>query len=302
MRTPAALLIPGTPLLLEGIDACEPADVRDLRTAMGEVLRSAPEWTVVLPGNAPNPHGGTAAAARSRAVPGARPEAETLPQLLSLGGLGVPRGVRVSWRDARAAAARREAHLASSGSLEGPALVSAVGTLRELDPASAAASENVPTGIVVAVLAALDAGVRVRLVSDPRVSAAEGLSAQEGQSEVAGPSRSLLVPLDFSGAAHPDAPLAPIGGAEAFDEALEQVLTGQVDRRALAHLHPRAEAAAAWTAALRSAFAGSALGESAPGGTALRGTLLAAADSHHVRYRLIQLDGHSGPHADGGGI
>lgn len=250
------LLIPGTPLLLRGVDPGEPEAMTAFRSAVHTALRRAPVWTVLLPPHEPPSSAGGSASAGTGSAAAEEP---LLPGVLSLGGLGVPRGVVVPSVPGAAA------ELSPADVRGGEELASAVASLRRQAPDSAQRSARVHIGFTVAALCALEAGVSVRL-----------------QRASAPPSVPLLVPLDFSGAADPDAPLAPREGAAAFDAALEEALTGAVDREALACLD--AGPAAAWTDGVVAALGAS--GDP----SRLRGTVRAATDCHRVRYRLIGLE------------
>ncbi|WP_198393625.1 hypothetical protein [Brevibacterium yomogidense] len=252
MTDPAALLIPGTPLLLSGVDPCEPEEMASLRSAVHSVLVRTRTWTVRVPGSA-------------------------LPPVASLGGLGLAVGARIHAEEPAGPVVPMEYsgpggvrdHAIVEGTsrpsdlLRGDELVTAV---KELDEASVRTALQIPTGVLVAVLAGLEAGVDVRLIAG-----GDGCTAPS-----AAP---LVVPLDFSGAAHPEAPLAPREGAVAFDEELERALTGSVDLERIAALQDRAGGHAAWIDMLATLELAGA-----------RGVGLASADVHHVRYRVFALE------------
>ena len=63
------LLLPGTPLLLSGVDPREPQELQRFRAVLHRLLGRARTWRVTIPGR-------------------------RVPPLLSLGGLGVGVGVR----------------------------------------------------------------------------------------------------------------------------------------------------------------------------------------------------------------
>jgi hypothetical protein len=88
----------------------------------------------------------------------------------------------------------------------------------------------------------------------------------------------LLLPVDFSAAAHPDAPLAPRTGADGFDDRLLRALRGPVDTTAIAALADEAHGFAADPGSLvLTDLAG------------LTGTVVAQEDLHHVRYVVLSL-------------
>ncbi|SMY11339.1 hypothetical protein [Brevibacterium jeotgali] len=228
------LVIPGTALLLEGVDQREPAAMREFREELHRLLDRAQTWRVAIPG-------------------------PRVPALLSLGGLGIGTGVRIDRTG-------DDCVVTASDVLRGDDLAAEVGRLRG-DRAVAADDDcEIPLGIAVAVLAALEASRTVQLVPTPA-----------GRAPLAaGHAEPLLVPLDFSGAAHPDAPLEPRPGAADFDDRLERALTGPVDTTNLSLLHSEAAAAAACTEALAAVDLIDAYART-----------VAAVDVHHVRYRLI---------------
>ncbi len=228
------LILPGTPLLLTGVDRREPAEMTGFRESLHSTLGRARTWRTALQG-------------------------PQVPSLLSLGGLGIDRGVRVVCEDGACV-------VDPSDVLTGDDLASAVRRLREDRPGEAAAAEAIPAGTVVAVLAALEASRSVRLVAAPADRAALAVGQEEP----------LLAPLDFSGAAHPDAPLEPRPGAAEFDERLEAVLTGRIDSAQLSLLHGEADAAAACTDSLATVDLTDACART-----------VAAVDVHSVRYRLV---------------
>ena len=228
------LVVPGTALLLEGVDQREPAAMREFREALHRLLDRARTWRVAIPGRG-------------------------APSLLSLGGLGIGTGVRID-------RAGDECVVTASDVLRGDDLAAEVGRLRAGRSGAAARDCEIPAGIAVAVLVALEASRTVRLV--PTSAGRAPLAA--------GHAEPLLVPLDFSGAAHPDAPLEPRPGAAGFDDRLERALTGPVDTTTLSLLHSEADAAAACTEALAAVDLIDA-----------QARTVAATDVHHVRYRLI---------------
>ncbi|MGO1396789.1 MAG: hypothetical protein ACTHVY_00800 [Brevibacterium yomogidense] len=231
------LVIPGTALLLEGVDHREPTAMREFRTALHRRLGRAQTWRVAVP-NGP------------------------VPPLLSLGGLGIGVGVRIDRTEGGCV-------VDPSSVLTGEDLAVEVRRLRADGSTAAARDCEIPIGVAVAVLVALEASRTVRLV--PTSPARLPLTA--GQTEP------LLVPIDFSGAAHPDAPLERRPGAAEFDDRLERALTGPIDTSVLAILHGETDAAAACTDALAAVDLAGA-----------HGTAVAAVDVHHVRYRLIAVD------------
>lgn len=120
----AVLLIPGTPLLVTGVDVGEGEDIRSLRAAVHAALAAGGEWTILVDD------------------PSAEP-------ILSLGGMGVLRGARAVPDGAGAVLVP----------CDGNDLVAAVRAHR-----AAGAPDPAPTlGTVVAALTALDAGCAVRL-------------------------------------------------------------------------------------------------------------------------------------------
>lgn len=231
------LVIPGTALLLEGVDQREPTAMQEFREALHRILERAQTWRVAIPGR-------------------------RVPPLLSLGGLGIGMGVRIDREG-------DECVVTASDVLTGDALAAEVRMLRADRSATAAHDCEIPTGVAVAVLVALEASRTVRLV--PTSSGRAGFAA--------GHAEPLLVPLDFSGAAHPDAPLEPRPGAAEFDDRLERALTGPVDTTNLSLLHSEADAAAACTDAVAAVDL-----------TDAHARTVAAADVHHVRYRLIAVE------------
>lgn len=139
---------------------------------------------------------------------------DTLPPLAGLGGLGIDRGI-----DTR-----------TGQLLSGEDWVEAV---RALSPEERAACESAHPGVAVALMHAHSAGVRLGPL---------------------GAADDLVVPLDLSVAASPDAPLAPAAGAAAFDDALVAALTaGEVP--ALLALTPGAASAHADIELLTAALA-----------------------------------------------
>lgn len=229
------LVIPGTPLLLGRVDHREPTVMQEFRQTLHHLLEHAQTWRVAIPGL-------------------------HVPSLLSLGGLGL--GVGVACDDGESA-------VSASDVLRGDDLAAEVQRLRAQRPAAAAAAREIPIGIAVAVLVALEASRTVRLVPTGSNSAPVA----------AGDAEPLLVPIDFSGAAHPDAPLELRSGAAEFDGRLERALTGPVDTTALSLLRGEADAAAAWTDALAVVDLNDA-----------RARTVASVDVHRVRYRLIAVE------------
>lgn len=234
---PTVLLVPGTPLLLTGIDVGEPEEMTTLRSVVHRELVRFPTWAVPIPG-------------------------PVRPPVVSLGGLGLAVGARIP-----AAGPAQPTNL-----LRGDALITAV---KDLDEDAVRAARQIPTGVLVAILTALEAGVGVHttVMGDGHAPPSDVPS---------------LVPLDFSGAAHPDAPLAPRDGAAAFDRELERALTGSVDHRKVAGLQARASECAAWIDMLSTVDLAGA-----------RGARLAAADVHHVRYRVLALEAEALPGTGG---
>lgn len=232
------LVIPGTPLLLGGVDHREPTVMQEFRQTLHHLLEQAQTWRVAIPGL-------------------------HVPSLLSLGGLGIGVGV------ARDDCDDGEFAVSASDVLRGDDLAAEVQRLRAQRPAAATAAREIPIGIVVAVLVALEASRTVRLVPTGSNSAPVAAGAAEP----------LLVPIDFSGAAHPDAPLEIRSGAAEFDDRLERALTGPVDTTALSLLHSEAAAAVAWTDALAVVDLNDA-----------RARTVASVDVHRVRYRLIAVE------------
>lgn len=250
MTDPPVLLIPGTPLLVTGVDPCEPPQMKELRGAIRTVVARERTWSVPVPGS-------------------------SVPSLVSLGGHGVPVGARV--HVAPAGAGSRGPHIGvsrPSDMLRGGDLVDAV---HRLDAAAMKTASHIPTGVAVAVLTGLEAGVDIRMVA-------------VGDSPAAAACRDdpLLIPLDFSGAAHPDAPLAPREGAAEFDRRLETALSASVDHEQVAALRHRADDHAAWIDML-----------SPLGLSPAHGVTLAATEVHHVRYRVFSLEPTATPPAPG---
>lgn len=253
------LVIPGTPLLLCGVDHREPTAMQDFREALHRLLDHAQTWRVAIPGR-------------------------QVPPLLSLGGLGIGIGVRVV-RDGTEPVGHRgplrgrsddlgdredvECVVSASDVLRGEDLAAEVRWLRAHRPAAAAEAHEIPIGVAVAVLVALEASRTVRLV--PTGAGRAPLVADHAEP--------LIVPIDFSGAAHVDAPLEPRAGAVEFDDRLERALTGRVDTTLLRRLHGQADAAAACTEALAAVDLADA-----------RARIVAAVGVHHVRYRLIAVE------------
>src|SRR5690606_22853274 len=66
----AGLIVPGTPLLVPGVDRREPPELAHLRDRIADLLRESDTWVVPL-------------------------AATAVPPLLSLGGLGIDAGARV---------------------------------------------------------------------------------------------------------------------------------------------------------------------------------------------------------------
>ena len=149
---------------------------------------------------------------------------------------------------------------------------SAVKTVAVSPGSQAASPEATSTAAVVATLLAASAGAEVHLH-------AMGTGAAAPAHEIDCSAGPLLLPIDFSAAAHPDAPLAPRDGADAFDERLEQALTGPLDGAELRALTVQADRFAAEL---------DPLGQVDPEG--LRGAREAAVDVHRVRYRVIRLE------------
>ncbi|AMT94323.1 hypothetical protein A2T55_11480 [Brevibacterium linens] len=137
---------------------------------------------------------------------------ETLPPVAGLGGWGIDRGV-----DTR-----------TGRLLCGPDWVETVGALTVEARRLAEAADP---AIVVAILHAHAAGVDIGPL---------------------GSSENLLLPIDLSGAATEDAPLAPIGGAADFDAAVIETLTAgsTMDTGSLLELCDRADTVAANLSAL----------------------------------------------------
>lgn len=237
----AGLIVPGTPLLVPGVDRREPPELTHLRDRIADLLRESDTWVVPL-------------------------AATAVPPLLSLGGLGIDAGARVRMSPGCGRVGPAEL-------VTGTALAEAVDGL---DTGGAEQAAGTSTGVVVGALLAAAAGADVHLHPCGGES-----GTPPHPDRPAGP---LLVPVDFSAAAHPDAPLAPREGADAFDERLEQALTGPLER---AELRALGDAANRFAAALEP------LGLIDPEG--LRGEVDAAVDVHRVRYRLIRLTADGGP-------
>lgn len=231
-----ALVLPGTPLLLPGVDAGEPAEMRQLRDDLLTRLADGAQWHLPVP---------------------------AVPPVVSLGGLGVDRGAVVRRTGTGTGTIR------SGEAVRGAALAAAVTGLTE---AEAATARELAPALAVAALLAVEAGAVVRLRAP---------DAHPGADDDA----PWLLPIDFSAAAHTEAPLAPRPGAADFDDALEAALTGPVDTAALRALVDRAPGAAAHIDAL-----------TAVGLTGTTGTRIAAIDPHHVRYRVLALHGGPGAH------
>lgn len=223
---PAGLVVPGTPLLLPGVDPREPGRMAHLRAHVVALLREAPDWVLPVP---------------------------AVPPALSLGGLGIHRGASVriagscGWVDADAL-------------LDGPDLARLVDGLEDAEAARAGKTGH---GTVVAALLAAQAGARVHL--------------HAGGADCPGEAP-LLLPVDFSAAAHPDAPLAPRTGADGFDDRLLRALRGPVDTTAIAALADEAPGFAADPGPLVLADL-----------SGLTGTVVAQEDLHHVRYSVLSL-------------
>ncbi|MGO0604844.1 hypothetical protein [Brevibacterium linens] len=132
---------------------------------------------------------------------------ETLPPVAGLGGWGIDRGV-----DTR-----------TGRLLSGTDWVEAVDTLTTDERGLAEAADS---AVIVALLHAHAAGVEVGPL---------------------GTSENLLLPIDLSGAAADDAPLAPIDGAADFDDAVVETLTSgpTLDTASLVDLCEQAESMAA---------------------------------------------------------
>lgn len=233
----AGLIVPGTPLLLPGVDRLEPEPLTHLRECVTAHLAGSDSWVVPLASTA-------------------------VPPLLSLGGLGIDAGARVR-------ISRECGRVGPAELVTGPALTEAVASL---DTADAEHAASTSTAAVVATLLAASAGAEVHLH-------AMGTGAAAPAHEIDCSAGPLLLPIDFSAAAHPDAPLAPRDGADAFDERLEQALTGPLDGAELRALTVQADRFAAEL---------DPLGQVDPEG--LRGAREAAVDVHRVRYRVIRLE------------
>ena len=121
-----------------------------------------------------------------------------LPPVVGLGGWGIDRGL----------------DLRTGRFLVGPDFVDAVERLTESERTIAEAADP---AVIVAILHAHDAGVDVGPL---------------------GSSENLLLPIDLSGASAPDAPLAPVEGAAAFDEDVVKALATEpsIDLSTLARL------------------------------------------------------------------
>ena len=227
---PAGLVLPGTPLLLPGVDPREPGRMARLRARVVALLRESPVWVLPVPGPA-------------------------VPPALSLGGLGVAIGAPVQ---GTGPCGRVE----PDALRDGPGLAQLIDGL---DDAEAARAAQTGHGTVVSALLAAQAGAHVHL----HAAAADC---------AAGDDAPLLLPVDFSAAAHPDAPLAPRSGADDFDDLLLRALRGPVDTAALAELADEAHGFAADPGPLALAdLAG------------VTGTLEAQEDLHHVRYAVVSL-------------
>lgn len=224
---PAGLVVPGTPLLLPGVDPREPGRMAVLRAHVGALLRTSPDWVLPVP---------------------------VVPPAVSLGGLGVARGARVR-------------NTGSCGRVDPDALREGPGLARLVDglgDAEAARAGQAGHGTVVAALLAAQSGVRVHL--------------HAGAADCPAADAPLLLPVDFSAAAHPDAPLAPRTGADGFDDRLLRALRGPVDTATIAALADEAHRFAADPGPLVLAdLAG------------LTGTVVAQEDLHHVRYSVVFL-------------
>lgn len=180
--------------------------------------------------------------------------APAVPPALSLGGLGVAIGASVRGTG-------------PCGRVEPDALCDGPGLARlidGLDDAEAARTAQTAHGTVVAALLAAQSGARVHL--------------HAGAADCPEADAPLLLPVDFSAAAHPDAPLAPRSGADDFDDRLLRALRGPVDPATLTALADEAHGFAADPGPLVLIdLAG------------LTGTLEAQEDLHHVRYAVVSL-------------
>ncbi|MCU4297838.1 hypothetical protein D3I60_12260 [Brevibacterium permense] len=132
---------------------------------------------------------------------------ETLPPVAGLGGWGIDRGVDIR----------------TGQYLSGTDWVETVDTLTTDERRLAEAADS---AIIVAILHAHAAGIDFGPL---------------------GSSENLLLPIDFSGAASEDAPLAPIDGAAEFDRAVIETLTSgtSIDPEPLFDLCDQAETMAA---------------------------------------------------------
>ncbi|WP_423059130.1 hypothetical protein [Brevibacterium linens] len=137
---------------------------------------------------------------------------ETLPPVAGLGGWGIDRGVDT-----------RTGQLLSGSDW--------VETVEALTSEERSLAEAADPAIVVAILHAHAADVEIGPL---------------------GSSENLLLPIDLSGAATEDAPLAPIGGAADFDAAVIETLTAgsTMDTGSLLELCDRADTVAANLSAL----------------------------------------------------
>lgn len=225
------LLLPGTPLLLPGVDLREPPAVGVLRALVRERIVGR---TVRLL---------------------ADPEA-ALPRMLGLGGIGLDIGVRVGPDGHLGPVLRGEDYLAALPASEPPSA----------DPEPGLAF------VVAAVLASLS-GAHARIVP------ATGLETDA----------LVLLPTDFSAAAHPDGPLAPRATARGFDAQLVDALA-----------RPRTDLAAAEGRVLRATIAQGTQNAAdtaalerfldlAPSGV-LHTRALGSTDVHHVHYLVAELE------------
>lgn len=141
---------------------------------------------------------------------------ETLPPVAGLGGWGIDRGV-----DTR-----------TGRLLSGSDWVDTVDTLTTDERRLAEATDP---AVIVAILHAHAAGVDIGPL---------------------GSSENLLLPIDLSGAATEDAPLAPIDGAAEFDRAVSETLTSgtSIDTERLLDLCGQSEAMAANLGVLAAGF------------------------------------------------
>lgn len=160
-------VIPAAPILLEGVDLQETAEVAGLRGKIRSLLGTADEWALPV---------------------------SELPPMAGIGGYGIDRGI----------------DLRTNALLEGEDWRLAVLSLSSADREECV---NAHPAIGIAALHAHAAGSRLK--------PAEPIEATSH----------LLIPIDLSAAATPDAPLAPVPGALDFDaQVLACLRSGNIDQ------------------------------------------------------------------------